>query len=263
MTGDAGVRHPFLELARPGSIRAIAHRGGGGPVENTLAAFAAAVELGYDHLETDLHVTRDGALVISHDATLVRVAGDPRAVADLTLAELGQVRVAGREPIPTFIELVDAFPSARLTVDLKCDAAVAPMIRILERRPELLDRMCLGSFSSSRVAELRRRFGPRLMTAATPREVLRLLVAVRLRRRPPRLEAGCIAVPERYPEAGRGLAVGDARLLEASAEAGLAPHVWTVNDPVRMRALVAAGVAGIVTDELALLRETLEGAGRW
>jgi glycerophosphoryl diester phosphodiesterase len=257
------VEHPFLALARPGSVRAIAHRGGGGPVENTLAAFSAAVALGYDHLETDLHVTRDGALVVSHDATLARVAGDPRAVADLTLAELAAVRIGGREPVPTFIELVDAFPSARLTVDLKCDAAVAPMIRILERRPELLDRVCLGSFSTSRVAEVRRRFGPRLMSAATPREVLRLLVAVRLRRRPPRLEAGCVAVPERFPEAGRGLAIGDARLLEAAAEIGLAPHVWTVNDPVRMRALVAAGVAGIVTDELALLRETLEAAGRW
>jgi glycerophosphoryl diester phosphodiesterase len=257
------VPHPFLELARPGSVRAIAHRGGGGPVENTLAAFAAAVDLGYDHLETDLHVTRDGALVVSHDPTLSRVAGDPRAVADLTLAEIGRIRVAGREPIPTFVELIDAFPTARLTVDLKCDAAVAPMVRLLDRRPELLDRICLGSFSTSRVTELRRRFGTRLMTAATPREVLRLLVAVRLGRRPPRLAAGCVAVPERYPEAGRGVAVGDARLLEAAAEVGLAPHIWTVNDPIRMRALVAAGVAGIVTDELALLRETLEAAGRW
>jgi glycerophosphoryl diester phosphodiesterase len=257
------VPHPFLELARPGSVRAIAHRGGGGPFENTLSAFSTAVALGYDHLETDLQVTRDGALVVSHDATLARVAGDPRSIAHLTLSELGEVRIAGREPVPTFIELVDAFPDARLTVDLKCDAAVAPMVRILERRPELLDRICLGSFSTARVVELRRRFGPRLMTAATPREVMRLLLAARLRRRPPRLEAGCVAVPERYPEGGRGIAVGDARLLEMAMESGLAPHVWTINDPVRMRTLIAAGVAGIVTDELALLRSALEEAGRW
>jgi glycerophosphoryl diester phosphodiesterase len=57
---------------------------------------------------------------------------------------------AGREPVPTFVELVDAFPDARLTVDLKTDAAVAPMIRLLEQRPELLERLCLGSFSSVR-----------------------------------------------------------------------------------------------------------------
>lgn len=257
------VAHPFLELDRPRSVRAIAHRGGVLPVENTLAAFATAVELGYRHLETDLHATRDGVLVVAHDPTLARVAGDRRAIAQLTRAEIAGVRVGGREPIPTFLELVDAFPAARLTVDLKADAAVAPFIRLLEERPELLDRMCLGSFSTARVEAVRRRFGPRLMSAATPREVMRLLRAVRLRRRPPLLAAGCVAVPERYPDRRRGVSIADRRLLEVAAEAGIAVHVWTVNDPERMRALVEAGAAGIVTDELAVLRRALETAGRW
>lgn len=257
------MQHPFLALERPSSVRAIAHRGGGGPLENTLAAFSDAVTLGYRHLETDLHVTSDGVLVISHDPTLERVAGDPRPIAELTHAEVARVRVAGREPVPAFAELVDAFPGARLTVDLKCDAAVGPMGRLLAERPELLDRLCLGSFSTARVVAMRRRFGPRLMTAATPSEIVRLLVAVRLRRRPPRMEAGCVAVPERYPERGRGLPVGDARVLEAAADLGVAVHVWTVNDRDRMRALVEAGVSGIVTDELAALRETLEETDRW
>jgi len=262
MTGARTI-HPFLELERPGSVRAIAHRGGLSPVENTLAAFATAVELGYRHLETDLHVTRDGVLVVAHDATLARVAGDRRAIADLTMAELSSVRVGGREPIPTFVELVDTFPDARLTVDLKSDASVAPFLRVLDGRPELLERLCLGSFSTARVEAVRRVFGERLMSAATPRETLRLLAAVRLRRRPPRIAAGCVAVPERYPEARRGVAFADARFLEVAAEAGLAVHVWTVNDPVRMRALVEAGAGGIVTDELAELRRVLDDAGRW
>lgn len=255
--------HPFLELDRPGTVRAIAHRGGGGVLENTLAAFASAVALGYRHLETDVHATSDGVLVVSHDATLARVAGDGRAVARLTAAELAGIRIGGSEPVPTFESLVDAFPDARLTVDLKADGAVAPMIRLLERRPELLDRMCLGSFSSARVEQVRRRFGDRLLSTATPREILRLLTAVRLRRRPPTIAGRCLAVPERYPEARRGIAVADARLLEAAGDVGLAVHVWTVNDPVRMRALVAAGAAGIVTDELGALREVLEADGRW
>ena len=257
------MRHPFLELDRPRTVRAIAHRGGGGPLENTLAAFADAVALGYRHLETDLHVTRDGALVVSHDATLGRVAGDPRPIADLTLAELATVRVGGREPVPTFVELVDAFPDARLTVDLKVDGAVAPMLRLLERRDDLLERICLGSFATARVTALRRRFGSRLMTAATPREIVRLLASVRLRRRPPRLTAGCVAVPERYPDAGRSVAVADQRFIEVAAAAGVAVHVWTVNDPVRMAALVAAGADGIVTDELGVLRDTLVRLDRW
>ena len=257
------MSHPFLELDRPGTVRAIAHRGGGGMLENTLAAFAGAIGLGYRHLETDLHATRDGVLVVSHDATLERVAGDPRAIAQLSAAELADVRVDGREPMPAFAALVDAFPDARLTVDLKSDAAVGPMIRTLEQRPELLDRLCLGSFSSSRVEQVRARFGERLLSAATPREVLRLLTAARLRRRPPTIVGRCIAVPERYPEARRGVAIADARLLELADAIGVAVHVWTVNDPARMRALVAAGAAGIVTDELGALREVLEADGRW
>ena len=165
--------------------------------------------------------------------------------------------------MPTFAALVDAFPDARLTVDLKSDAAVGPMIRTLEQRPELLDRLCLGSFSSARVERVRARFGDRLLSAATPREVLRLLAAVRLRRRPPTIVGRCIAVPERYPEARRGVAIADARLLELADAIGVSVHVWTVNDPARMRALVAAGAAGIVTDELGALREVLEANGRW
>jgi len=257
------VVHPFLELDRPGTVRAIAHRGGGGALENTLAAFARAVELGYRHLETDVHASRDGVLVVSHDATLARVAGDGRAVARLTAAELAGVRIGGEEPIPTFEALVDAFPDARLTVDLKADGAVAPMVRLLERRPELLDRLCLGSFSSARVERVRERFGDRLLSTATPREILRFLTAVRLRRRPPRIVGRCLAVPERYPEARGGLAVADARLLQVADEVGVAVHVWTVNDPERMRTLVAAGATGIVTDELRVLRTVLVADGRW
>jgi len=257
------VPHPFLELDHPRAVRAIAHRGGTAPAENTLAAFARAAALGYRHLETDVHATRDGVLVVAHDPTLARVAGDPRAIADLTSTELSEVRVIGGEPLPTFLELVDAFPAALLTVDLKTDAAVAPMVRLLEQRPALLERLCLGSFSGARVAAVRARFGARLCSAATPREIGRLLAAVRLRRRPPVLGADCVAVPERYPEGRRGVRVADRRLLEVAAEAGLAVHVWTVNDAVRMRELVAAGAHGIVTDELSLLRGVLDDAGRW
>jgi glycerophosphoryl diester phosphodiesterase len=179
------------------------------------------------------------------------------------MAELATVRVGGREPVPTFLELVDAFPDARLTVDLKSDASVGPFLRVLDRRPALLDRLCLGSFSTARVEAVRAVHGERLMSAATPRETLRLLAAVRLRRRPPRLAAGCVAVPERYPDERRGLAFADARFLEVAAAAGLAVHVWTVNDPGRMRALVDAGAAGIVTDALDELRRVLDAAGRW
>jgi glycerophosphoryl diester phosphodiesterase len=260
--------HPFAarpSVGGPGrfAVRAIAHRGGGGELENTLPAFARAADLGYGHLETDVHATADGVLVVSHDPTLARVAGDPRAIADLTAIEVAAVRVAGREPLPTFSELLASFPTARFTVDLKDDRAVAPMVRLLSAQPALLDRLCLGAFSTARTRALREAFGARAYTAASPGEVLRLATAVRLGRRPGRLAADCVAVPERMPVGRLQATVGDVRLFGAARELGLDVHVWTVNDVGTMRRLVAAGVDGIVTDELEVLRDVLVDLERW
>lgn len=259
--------HPFL-AADAGRPRAIAHRGGrhGGP-ENTLPAFAAAVALGYRHLETDVHATSDGVLVVSHDATLDRVAGRSGAIAGMTAAEVAAVRVGGEVALPRFEELVDAFPDALLTVDLKADAAVAPMLRLLARRPALLDRLCLGAFSDRRTAAVRAEHDRAACTAATPREVLRLLAAVRLGRRVRTPVADVVAVPERWGGDGvdpdRGPRVADARFLARAAAAGVAVHVWTVNDPARMARLLDAGAAGLVTDETARLRDVLAARGAW
>ncbi len=258
--------HPFL-AADGGRPRAIAHRGGrhGGP-ENTLPAFAAAVALGYRHLETDVHATSDGVLVVSHDPTLARVVGRP-AIAGMTAAEVAAVRIGGEVALPRLEELVDAFPEALLTVDLKADTAVAPMLRLLARRPALLERLCLGAFSDRRIAAVRSAHGRDVCTAAAPREVLRLVAAVRLGRRVRRPAADVVAVPERWGGDGvdpvRGPRVADARFLLRAGEAGLAVHVWTVNDPDRMARLLDLGAAGLVTDETIRLRDVLATRGAW
>lgn len=259
--------HPFL-AADVGRPRAIAHRGGrhGGP-ENTLPAFSAAVALGFRHLETDVHATSDGVLVISHDPTLDRVAGRPAVLARMTAAEVSAVRVGGTAVAPRFEDLLDTFPAAHVTVDLKEDAAVAPMLRLLARRPALLDRLCIGAFSGRRTAAVRAAHGPAVCTAAGPGEVLRILAAVRLGRRIRVGAADVVAVPERWGGDGidpdRGPRVADARFLARAAEAGLAAHVWTVNDPARMERLLDLGAAGLVTDETVRLRDVLAARAAW
>ncbi len=259
--------HPFLEADPPGTVRAIAHRGGAaGAPENTVAAFALAVGHGYSVLETDVHATRDGVLVVSHDATFARVAGDPRPIVELTAAEVAEVRIAG-EPVPTLAELLASFPTARFSIDLKADTAVAPMLRLLRDDPSVLERIVIGSFRSARVAAIRVELGRRACTMATPREVVALLLAARTGRRPRRVAADCAAVPERWPGSELGdtgrLRIGEPRLLAMAHELGLPMHVWTVNDADRVRALLAAGAAGFVTDELTMLRGVLEEAGVW
>lgn len=257
--------HPFVEALahHRGGVEAIAHRGGDhgdAAAENTLEAFQAAVDLGYRHLETDVHATADGVLVAFHDATLDRVTDRSGPIASLTIDQVRRARVGAAGRVPTFVELVDAFPDVRLTVDLKSDGAVAPMLDLLARRPTLLSRVCIGSFSDRRVAAVRDRFGRAVCTSAPPREVLALRArSVVVTRTGARRGADLLQVPRRW-----GLVpIVERRLLAAAAAAGVPVHVWTVNDPAHMAALVEQGVAGIVTDAVGALKGVLEGRGAW
>ena len=97
------------------------------------AAFTHAVALGYRYLETDVHATRDGMLLAFHDAALDRVTGTAGRIADLTYDDVRSARIGGREEIPTLASLFEAFPHARFNVDLKSDAAIEPLVDLIER----------------------------------------------------------------------------------------------------------------------------------
>lgn len=117
----------------------IAHRGD--PLvlpENTIASVRSAVDKGANTVEFDLRLTKDGVVVLSHDATLGRVFDLPVPVTDLTLAEL-----RARAPqVPTFSELLAEFDAITLLVDLKSDEVIAPAIELL-RKHDALDRAIL------------------------------------------------------------------------------------------------------------------------
>ncbi|WP_282797298.1 glycerophosphodiester phosphodiesterase family protein [Streptomyces sp. CC224B] len=250
------VRHPYLD--HPGPI-AFAHRGGAADgLENTAAAFRRAVGEGYRYLETDVHATADGRLVAFHDATLDRVTDTGGRIADLPWARVRHARVAGREPVPLFEELLEEFPEARWNVDVKAEPALLPLLRLIERTGAW-DRICVGSFSEARVARARRLAGPRLATSYGTRGVL----ALRLRSlgvpTVPRVSAVCAQVPE----AQSGVRVVDHRFVRAAHARGLQVHVWTVNDADRMHALLDLGVDGIMTDRTRTLRDVLKERGTW
>jgi len=257
-TCDTAAVHPFLDAPLP---LAIAHRGGSvDGIENTIAAFTRAVDLGYRYLETDVRVTADGELVAFHDPRLERVVGTDRRLRELTWAELSRLRVGGREPVPRFAEVLKAFPDARLLVDPKCDDAVDPLITAL-RDHDALDRVCVGSFSDRRVRRVRAAFGDAVCTSMGPGEALRLRAAAwRLLPAsavPP--GAACIQVPVRYGP----VVFAEPRCIAFVHAHGLQVHVWTVNDRATMAHLLDLGVDGIITDELTTLRELLIARGRW
>lgn len=253
------MAHPFLDDDGP---VAIAHRGGDHVgAENSMAAFADAVALGYRYLETDVHVSSDGVLVVHHDPELDRVTDTVGAIAGLTWEAVSRARISSREPVPRFDDLVSSFPDVRLVVDVKDDRAVDPMIERLRRDARLLERICLGSFSDARLDRIRNALGERVCTSAGPAEVRRLRIGSLTRRGGSRvrLRADVLQVPRRFG----AIRVVDGRFLAAARWAGKPVQVWTVNDPGEMHRLLDLGVDGLISDRTRVLREVLVDRGVW
>ncbi|HET7248178.1 MAG TPA: glycerophosphodiester phosphodiesterase family protein [Streptosporangiaceae bacterium] len=154
-------------LDAPGPL-AFAHRGGAAHApENSWRAFEHAVGLGYRYLETDLQATSDGVLVAFHDKTLTRVCGLDGRVRRLSYAELSAARINGTEPIPMLEDLLTAWPDIRFNLDVKGVSAIAPLPEVL-RRTNAWDRVCVVSFSASRLRATRRALGRPVCMAASP-----------------------------------------------------------------------------------------------
>jgi glycerophosphoryl diester phosphodiesterase len=250
--------HPFLDSPVP---LAIAHRGGSvDGIENTLASFARAIELGYRYLETDVRLTADGELIAFHDSRLARVTGTAGLVRERTWEQLSALRVGGREPMPRFVEVLKTFPDARLVVDPKCDDAVDPLIEVL-RGHDAVDRVCVGSFSDERLQRMRAAFGSALCTSMGPGELLRLRLAAWRLLPGYRLPAGvhCVQMPIRHGP----VPLAEPRCVRYAHERGLQVHVWTINDVATMRRMLDLGVDGIITDAIEDLRDVLAARGQW
>ncbi len=250
--------HPFLQRATP---LAVAHRGGTETAhENSVAAFRAAVSLGYTHLETDVHLTADGVLVAFHDDVLDRVTDGTGAIGETTWDELSRVRIGGTEPIPRFDELLEEFPDSWFNVDPKADDAVVALVRTL-RRHGAIERVCIGAFSDSRLQRMRSLAGPTLCTSAGPRAIAKITASARLGRGARLLGAdfNCIQVPVRH----RGVEIVTPAFIATAHALGKPVHVWTIDDPVEMHRLLDMGVDGIMTDRPSTLRSVLEERGEW
>lgn len=247
---------PFVALAHRGGALLPANVGR----ENTLAAFRAAVDLGYRYLETDVHATRDGGLVAFHDDTLDRVTDGHGLLRDLRLADVRAARVGG-EPVPTLDEVLGEFPDCRLNIDLKAPGAVVPLVAALDRHGAW-DRVCVGSFGDRRLAAFRRLARGRAATSVGPAGVALAMGAARVGRGP--APAGdAFQVPVTTRVGGRRVPVVTAAFVRLAHRWGRQVHVWTIDEPDEMERLIDLGVDGLVSDRPDLLRTVLEQRGLW
>lgn len=222
-----------------------------------MPAFEGAIRLGYRYLETDAHVTSDGVCLAFHDDRLDRVTDRSGIIAELDYDQVRQARVDGREPIPLLADLLASFPDARINIDTKSDESVDAVAAVV-REFDAVDRVCIGSFSDSRLVRIRELLGPGLCTSMGPREV------ARLRGRSFGLPAGsfrsaCAQVPHRM----RGVTIVDERFVAKAHALGLQVHVWTIDDEPEMHDLLDLGVDGIMTDLPQLLKTVLQSRGAW
>lgn len=251
-----------------GEILAFAHRGGalhpGIPgLENTLAAFRHAVDLGYRQLETDVHLTSDGVLVAFHDEDLDRVTDATGRIAELPWERVRQARIAGTHPIPTLAELFDAFPAATFHLDLKAPGTPRALAEFLRAR-DAWHRAVVGSFSERRLREFRRLTRGAGRTATTPAEIVcHLVLPWRLARALTGRSAVSTAVPHHAHPLGLRVTVASRRFVAAMHRSGLAVYVWTIDDPAEMTELLDRGVDGLMTDRTDLLKELLVARGQW
>jgi len=253
--------HPYLDGPYP---RAFAHRGWHvgelAGLENSLRSFRRAVDEGFTYLETDVHATADGVVVVHHDVTIERTTDGHGLVAAQPWSAIRTAKINGVEPVCRLEDLLEELPRAKINIDVKADSAVSPVLDVL-RRAGAWDRVCVASFSEPRLARLRAQGGPRLLTGLGPRSAAALRVrswAPWLRPAPP-LRGRLAQVPRRHGP----VPVVDPALLRYAHGLGIEVHVWTVDAAEDMVELLDLGVDGLVTDRPDVLRAVLRARGAW
>ncbi len=248
-------RHPFFVASRP---LVFAHRGGSALApENTVAAFDNGLALGADGLELDVRLSRDGVVVIHHDASLRRTTDSPRDVADLTAGELARVDAGwpfqrdGGYPfrsqglgVPTLDAVLTRYRDVRVIVELKTNTAELAAAAVdVVRRAGAVERVCFGSFGL-RVLRAVRAIEPAVATSAAREEVRWALYRSWCRWPIRRPAYSGFQVPE---QSGRTRVVSP-RFVDAAHRAGLGVQVWTVDSDADARRLLGWGVDALITD---------------
>ena len=231
--------------------RVLAHRGlATAAPENTLLAFSTALAAGADYIETDVHASRDGIAVISHDPDLTRLVGRQSRVEGLTLEQLTCIDLGGGQSFCSLASALEAFPDTRFNIDIKSMSAAVPAARaILDAGARR--RVLVTSFGDRRRrAALRLLPGVATSAAALPFAFafgfasLGLLRVSRLLLR----RVNAVQVPERWMLGPLRVDVVTPRFIAQMHLLAIEVHVWTINDPRDMRRLLDMGVDGIVTD---------------
>jgi glycerophosphoryl diester phosphodiesterase len=230
------MRHSFFAASRP---LVFAHRGGSALApENTIEAFDNGLGLGADGLELDVHLSRDGRVVVHHDRLLDRTTTLRGPIAGRTAEELA------RASVPALADVLARYRDARIIIELKVNHAELAAAAVADvRRAGAIDRVCFGSFGR-RVLRAVRTLEPEVATSAAREEVRWALYRSWCRWPVSRVAYDGYQVPE---WSGRTHVVSP-WFVECAHRAGLGVQVWTVDSEADARRLLDWGVNALITD---------------
>lgn len=262
---------PYLLNSVPGPLKdaplAFAHRGANPQLENTMAAFQHAVDLGFRYIETDVRTTADGQLVIFHDEVLDRVTTGAGKVSEHTWEQLSSVRIGGvrvgggsrnggdpiaGEPLVLFEDALRQLPQTHFNVDLKDAEAVPHFVEIVDRLGAH-DRVLAASFSDARRKQVEQLFTTPVATSGGWASTAQMVL---LRRSS---DVDCLQVPVRHGP----IRVVRPGFIARCHAAGMQVHVWVVDDPAEMHRLLDMGVDGLMTDDAAALAAVMAERSVW
>jgi glycerophosphoryl diester phosphodiesterase len=236
----------------PSTPLAIAHRGASAyAAEHTFSAYDMAIAMGADVLEVDVRLTADTVPVVVHDRTLWRTAIDPRAVAEVTMADLDRLDPSVR-PL-TLEQVFERYgDETRYLLDLK--APRSPVERVVLATAAdagLCDRIQIQSFSRAGIRRARR-LDPSISCAQLYPPYT-----------PKRASLHDLGRVKAFADAiGPHSSSVDPALVVAAHAQGLRVQPYTVNDPAEIARLLALGVDGIITDRPDLARTEIDGGAR-
>jgi glycerophosphoryl diester phosphodiesterase len=253
------------------NVLAFAHRGASKEFpENTMPAFASAVQLGADFIETDIHITRDNKFAVIHDDSVERITNGTGKVTDYTMNELKRLDAGynftadGGKSYPfrgkgitlsSLDELLEAFPSCKFNLDIKekNPEQIKYFADIIEKY-KAHDRIITASKYLSNLKAVRK-IKPAIATSFSVLETLGILFLYKsgLIFLKSNFKGISLQIPEKYGNFN----VVNKSFIKQVHEKDLQVHVWTVDDEDDMRRLIEFGVDGIMSNDPALLLKVL------
>jgi glycerophosphoryl diester phosphodiesterase len=225
----------------------IAHRGASHDApENTITAFALAVEQGADGIELDVQLSADGIPVVMHDASVERTTNGRGAVSKLTIEQLQRLDAGDGRPVPTLDEVFEIFgPTLLYNVELKTgiwsDSNLAAAVAERIDGHHLEEHVLVSSFNPIVVQQARKTLNPR-----TPAAHLRM--------------TGLSALKHRFVKSEGDnpyFKLVDDRYMNWARRENLLVNVWTVDDPVEAQRLAQLGVTSIITNIPSLIQSEI------